>query len=223
MVRSMILAVGLLCANASAAMVLGFGAEADYYAPKADGHFDYKNTRTYFGNDDESGYQIGAYLEHGVPVLPNLRIDLTSESSFSGTDPVLGGVNKVSFQQIDITPYYEILDNVVDIDVGVTFKVLDGKVEGAINESFSEVIPMGYLGAAVSFPGLPLSLAGNVKYIGYDGDSFTDARIKAVWDIAAGVHAQAGYRYESLKIDDRFDMNTDVTFKGPFIGLGFTF
>lgn len=222
MVRSMILAAGLLCANASAAMVLGFGAEADYYAPSADGYFDYKNTQTSFGNDDESGYQIGAYFEHGVPVLPNLRVDLTSESSFSGTDG-LGGMNKVSFDQIDITPYYEILDNVVDLDIGVTFKVLDGNVEGAINESFSEVIPMGYLGAAVGVPGTPLSFAGSVKYVGYDGDSFTDARIKAVWDIAAGVQAQAGYRYESLKIDDRFDMNTDVTFKGPFVGLGFTF
>ncbi|MBN2870001.1 MAG: TIGR04219 family outer membrane beta-barrel protein [Campylobacterales bacterium] len=223
MVRSMILAAGLLGANASAAMLLGFGADVDYYAPEVNGYFDYKNTQTDFGNDDESGYQIGAYFEHPVPVLPNLRIDLTTESSFSGIDPVLGGVNTVSFDQIDITPYYEILDNVVDIDIGVTFKVLDGQVEGAINESFSEVIPMGYIGAAVAFPGLPLSLAGNVKYIGYDGDSFTDARIKAVWDIAAGVHAQAGYRYESLKIDDRFDINTDVTFKGPFVGLGFTF
>ena len=222
MVRSMILAGALLAANASAATILGFGAEADYYAPTADGHFNYKNTRTAFGNDDESGYQIGAYLEHPVPVLPNLRIDLTSESTFSGADG-LGGVNSVSFEQIDITPYYEILDNVVDIDVGVTFKILDGNVEGVIDDSFSEVIPMGYLGAALTVPGTPLSVAGSIKYIGYDGDSFTDARIKAVWEIAAGIEAQAGYRYESLRIDDRFDMNADVTFEGPFVGIGFRF
>ena len=222
MVRSMILAGALLAANASAATILGFGAEADYYAPTADGHFNYKNTRTAFGNDDESGYQIGAYLEHPVPVLPNLRIDLTSESTFSGADG-LGGVNSVSFEQIDITPYYEILDNVVDIDVGVTFKILDGNVEGVIDDSFSEVIPMGYLGAALTVPGTPLSVAGSIKYIGYDGDSFTDARIKAVWEIAAGIEAQAGYRYESLRIDDRFDMNADVTFEGPFVGIAFRF
>lgn len=222
MIRSMILAAALLSTQVSAAMVLGFGAEADYYAPTADGHFDYKNTRTSFGNDDESGYQIGAYVEHPVPVLPNLRIDLTSESSFSGADGS-GGVNKVSFEQIDITPYYEILDNVVDIDIGVTFKILDGDVEGVIDDSFSEVIPMGYVAAAVAFPGTSLSVAGSVKYIGYDGDSFTDARVKAVWSIAAGVEAQAGYRYESLRIDERFDMNADVTFEGPFVGVGFRF
>lgn len=222
MVRSMILAGVLLSSTVSAATILGFGAEADYYVPTADGHFDYKNTRTAFGNDDESGYQIGAYLEHPVPVLPNLRIDLTSESTFSGADG-LGGVNSVSFEQIDITPYYEILDNVVDIDVGVTFKILDGNVEGVIDDSFSEVIPMGYLGAALTVPGTPLSVAGSIKYIGYDGDSFTDARIKAVWEIAAGIEAQAGYRYESLRIDDRFDMNADVTFEGPFVGIGFRF
>lgn len=222
MMRSMILAAVLCAANASAATVLGFGAEADYYAPSADGHFNYKNTTTRFGNDEESGYQIGAYFEHPVPALPNLRVDLTSESSFNGSDGS-GGVNTVSFDQIDITPYYEILDNVVDIDLGITFKVLEGTVEGAVNQSFSEVIPMGYLGAAVMVPGLPVGLSGSLKYIGYDGDTLTDARVKATWDIAAGVQAQAGYRYESLKIDNRFDMNTDVTFKGPFVGVGFRF
>lgn len=222
MIRSMILAAGLLASGASAATLLGFGAEADYYAPTADGHFNYKNTATAFGNDDESGYQIGAYFEHPVPVLPNLRVDLTTESSFSGSDGS-GGVNKVSFEQIDITPYYEILDNVVDLDIGVTFKILEGDVQGAIDQSISEVIPMGYLGAAVRFPGTPLSLAGSVKYLGYGGDSFTDARIKASWDIAAGVQAHAGYRYESLDISDRYDMNADVTFEGPFVGLGFSF
>lgn len=220
--RSMLLAAVLASANASAAMILGFGAEADYYAPTADGDFSYKATQTRFANDEESGYQIGAYLEHPVPVLPNLRVDLTSDSSFSGSDG-LGGTNRVSFEQIDITPYYEILDNIVDIDIGVTFKILDGSVEGSVNEDFSEVIPMGYLAAAVSVPGIPLSLAGSVKYAGYDGDSFTDARIKAAWDIAAGIQAQAGYRYESLRIEDRFDMNADVTFKGPFVGVGFSF
>lgn len=222
MVRSIIMAAGLAAANVSAATILGFGAEADYYAPAADGHFNYKATQTSFSNDDESGYQLGAYLEHPVPVLPNLRIDLTSESTFSGSDGS-GGVNRVSFEQIDITPYYELLDNVLDLDVGVTFKILEGNVEGALNDRFSEVIPMGYLAATVSVPGVPLAFAGSVKYAGYDGDSLTDARFKASWDIAAGVQAQAGYRYESLKISDRFDMSADATFKGPFVGLGFRF
>jgi hypothetical protein len=42
-------------------------------------------------------------------------------------------------------------------------------------------------------------------------------------DIVAGVQAQVGYRYESLKLDDRFDLTTNTTVKGPFVGLGYIF
>lgn len=224
--RSAILAVTLAAANASAAMILGFGAEADYYAPKASGNFSYTDkgvtTHTAFSNGEESTYQVGLFLEHPVPVLPNLRIDMTPENSFSGSNG-LAGTNTVTFNEIDVTPYYEVLDNIVDIDIGVTLKVLDGKIEGAVNQSFSEVIPMGYLGAGLMFPGIPLRFAGSIKYVGFDGDSFSDMRIKAMWNIAGGVSAQAGYREESLKIKDRFGMNADASFRGPFFGVNFTF
>jgi outer membrane protein len=222
MIRSVILALCLSSAAVSAATIVGFGAEVDYYTPSASGDFNYKSTQTRFGSDDESGYQVGIYFEHPAPLIPNIRIDMTPENSFSGSDGS-GGVNKVSLEQTDITPYYEILDSVVDIDLGVTFKVLDGKVEGAVNDNFSEVIPMGYLGIALAPPLSPIDIEGSVKYIGYNGDSLTDARIKAIWKIGAGLGAQAGYRYESLKIDNRFDMNTNLTFKGPFIGLSYRF
>lgn len=218
MMKSALLAMCLGVSAASAATILGFGVEADYLAPSATGHLKYNTTDTIFNGNRESGYQIGAYLEHPVPILPNLRLDYTSDITFSGAS------SEVSLSQMDITPYYEILDNIVDIDIGITAKVLKGTSKiGTTEESFNAVIPMGYLGAAVMIPGLPISFAANVKHIDYQGDSLTDARIKAVWKIAGGVAAQVGYRYESLKLDDRFDITTDATFKGAFAGLGFTF
>jgi outer membrane protein len=222
MMRSSILALCLSVASASAATILGFGAEVDYYTPTASGDFNYKTTQTHFGSDDESAYQVGIFFEHPVPLIPNLRVDLTPETSFSGSDGLIG-TNTVSLDQVDITPYYEILDNVVDLDLGVSFKVLDGTVKGSINQSFKEVIPMGYLGMAITPPLSPISIEGSLKYITYSGDSLSDARIKVLWKIAAGLGAQAGYRYESLKISDHYDMNTDVRFKGPFIGLYYRF
>ena len=215
--KSLLMALSLVSVNVSAAMVLGFGAEADYYNPTASGNFNYMNTATQFSNDSESAYQVGFYVEHPVPMLPNLRVDYTPDTAFSGSG------NRVTFNQLDITPYYEILDNVVDIDLGISLKVLDGKVDGTLDRSFNHVIPMGYLGAAAMIPGMPLSIAASVKYIGFDGDSLSDARIKAVWNLAAGVQVQAGYRQESFRINDRFDMNTNMTIKGPFVGLGYTF
>lgn len=217
MKKSALLALILMASSGSAATILGFGVEADYFAPAATGDFQYNTANTAFNGNTESGYQIGAYLEHPIPVLPNLRLDYTSDITFSGAG------NDVSMKQIDITPYYEILDNIVDIDIGMTVKTLNGKTKGAVEESFNAVIPMGYLAASAMVPGAGLSVAGSVKYINISGDSMTDARIKAVIDIVAGVQAQVGYRYESLKLDDRFDLTTNTTVKGPFIGLGYTF
>lgn len=214
-----------LCAAAvmaSASTLLGFGAEVDYYNPTASGDFNYKTTTTHFNDESQSDYQIGFYFEHPAPLLPNIRLDLTPESSFTGSNGA-GGVNKVSFNQTDITPYYEILDNVVDLDIGVTFKILDAKVEGSSHEHFSEVIPMGYVSAGVDLIGTGLRISGDVKYVEYSGDSLSDSRIKAIWNVMAGIQAQAGYRYETIKIDDRFDLHSNVTIEGPFIGVGFTF
>jgi outer membrane protein len=116
MKKSILTSLCLLSVNASAAMILGFGAEADIYNPTASGDFDYKTTSTHFNSERHSGYQVGLYLEHPVPLLPNIRLDLTPEASFTGSDGA-AGMNKVSFNKTDITPYYEILDNFVDLDI----------------------------------------------------------------------------------------------------------
>ncbi|MBV5349263.1 TIGR04219 family outer membrane beta-barrel protein, partial [bacterium] len=181
MMKKALLALCLGVSSASAATILGFGVEADYLAPSATGDFKYKSINTAFDGETESGYQVGAYFEHPVPLIPNLRLDYTSDVTFNGTS------SDVAIGQMDITPYYEILDNIVDIDIGVTAKVLNGKSKKAgAEETFNAVIPMGYFAAAVMVPGTGFSLAGSVKYINYSGDSMTDARIKAVMDIVAG-------------------------------------
>lgn len=205
-----------------AAMILGFGAEADYYTVEAQGDFSYQNTHTHFNNDQESSYQLGVYLEHPIPLIPNIRLDYTPKTTFSGSNG-LGGSNDVDFSQLDTTLYYEVLSNVVDLDVGVSGKYLSGHVSGVSDKSFDEIIPMGYLRVAFSPPLTGVSVDGNIKYVEYEGDSLLDARIKATWEVMLGLGVQAGYRYESMKIDDRFDMTADTSFQGPFIGLQYEF
>lgn len=226
MIKSALFTLCLGASVASAATLLGFGAEADYYNPTVTGDFSYTEngitTHTQFSDDAQESYQLGVYFEHPVPVLPNIRIDYTPETTFSGADSIIG-TNKVSFKQLDGTLYYELLDNVVDVDLGVTFKAVDGKVEGTTNQDFSVIIPMLYVGTGITIPGSPIRVMGDVKYVAYDGDSVIDARIKAIWDIVAGLQAQAGLRYEAMNIDSQDDINADLTFKGPFFGIGYNF
>jgi outer membrane protein len=218
-----------LCAGsvmASASTLLGFGVEADYYSPETKGDFRYTDngitTATRFNGDSDSSYQVGLYLEHPIPILPNIRADFTPETSFVGENLAGTGSNMVKFSQIDTTLYYEILDNVVDLDIGLTGKFVDGEVTGAVNQSFDVIIPMLYVAAGVKIPALPIRLDADLKYVGYSGNSISDMRIKAAWEIFAGLEAVAGYRYESLKLDEN-DIYSTLKIQGPFVGIGYHF
>ncbi|MBV5320452.1 MAG: TIGR04219 family outer membrane beta-barrel protein [Sulfuricurvum sp.] len=217
-----------LCAGsvmASASTLLGFGIEADYYSPEAKGDFRYTDnsvtSATHFNGDNDSQYQVGLYLEHPVPMLPNLRADFTPETSFTGTDSI-AGTNTVKFSQIDTTLYYELLDNVVDLDIGLTGKYVKGDVSGTVNQRFNVIIPMVYVAVGVKIPALPVRLDADLKYVGYSGNSVSDMRIKAAWNVFAGLEAVAGYRYESLKLDEN-DIYSTLKIQGPFIGVGYRF
>jgi len=220
----MILALTLGASTLSAATILGLGVEADYYNAEASGHFSYTDngatTNTRFSNTSEDTYQVGVYFEHPVPVLPNIRLDLTPEAKFSGLDGATA--TTISLDQMDITPYYEIVDTVIDFDLGVTFKVIQGDIKGTVNQDFNVVIPMGYAAVGVDIPGTGIRVAGDIKYVSYSGDSFYDSRIKASMDLAAGLAVEAGYRRESLELD-RFDIRSDMTIEGPFVGMNYRF
>ncbi len=202
---------------ASASMILGFGVEADYFAPKAKGQFDYEGTNTTFDGQDDSGYTLSAYFEHPVPIIPNFKLDYTPEISFMGT-------NEVKFTQADITAYYEILDNIVDLDVGITAKLFDGNIKSTAlgNQDANLVLPMGYIGASVSIPVVPIRVDADMKYISYGDNTVSDMKIKAVWKVLMGLEVTAGYRYESLKVDQS-GIDSDLTISGPFAGVGYSF
>jgi outer membrane protein len=211
---------------ASGSTLLGFGIEADYYAPEAKGELRYRDngvtTATRFSGDNESSYQVGIFVEHPIPMLPNIRLDFTPQTSFVGENILGSGTNTVKLSQIDTTLYYELLDNVVDLDIGLTGKAINGEVSGAVNQSFNVVIPMLYVSAGVKIPVLPIRLDGDLKYVGYSGNSITDIRFKASWEISAGLEAVAGYRYESLKLDEN-DIYSTLKIQGPFVGVGYRF
>lgn len=224
--KKALLALCIGSVMASATTIAGFGVEADYYVPEAKGDFRYTDngvlTSTSFNGDDDSSYQLGLYFEHPIPMLPNVRADFTPETSFVGDNSSGAGNNTVKFSQIDTTLYYELLDNIVDLDIGLTGKFIDGKVTGAANQSFDVLIPMVYVGAGVKIPALPIRLDADIKYVGYSGNSVSDMRIKAVWEVLAGFEAVAGYRYESLKLDED-DIYSTLKIQGPFIGVGYRF
>jgi outer membrane protein len=211
---------------ASASMI-SFGVEAGYYEPEITGEFRYTDngttTNTHFNGTNDTSTQVGAFLEHPIPIIPNIRLDYTSEVSFTGTDVISSLTNTVKFAQLDTTLYYEVLDNsAIDLDIGISGKWIDGSVSGTNNQEFELLIPMGYAATKIKLPVLPLRIDGDVKYAAYNGNSISDMTIKAVWEVIAGLEASAGYRYNELKLDES-DVYSNMKIQGAFVGIGYRF
>ena len=106
------------------------------------------------GYDDETGTSIYVALEHPIPVLPNIRLqrtdlDISERNNLSRTFTFEGDVytaadtvdSTTDLTHTDATFYYEVLDNWVNLDVGLTVRMFDGEVrlattgrEGSIDD-----------------------------------------------------------------------------------------
>lgn len=88
--------------------------------------------------DQEANQFAYIAIEHPIPVLPNLRVQ-HSEMTWTGNALItagtdLNGTPFTSTQQADIaldlthtdaTLYYEVFDNIVNLDLGITARLFD--------------------------------------------------------------------------------------------------
>lgn len=184
-----------------------------------------------FWSEESQGY-LFATLEHPVPILPNVRLMYTSldhagsgptsfifeGESFSGTV-----ANEFSIEQTDILAYYEILDNVVSLDLGLNIRLFDltyminDDLGTSTSGSVSAPVPMlyGLIGAS-PWPGLLISAEGN--YMSVSGSTLSDFNAKIAYTTDFFVGIEAGYRAQSIELDDVDDTNAKIDFQGPFVG-----
>lgn len=175
------------------------------------------------GSESE-GY-IWAAFEHFVPLVPNIRLEktkLTHESStaasFNFNGATVSGDAKISLDSTDAILYYSPLDNWVNLDFGLVLRKLDGEFAfGSESVSVSETIPMAYLGVQFDLPLTGLSVGGDIKTISYSGNSYSDTRIRALYEMGV-IGFEAGYRTTSIKLDDLDNINANVDFSGLMFG-----
>jgi len=183
-----------------------------------------------FWTEESQGY-LFATLEHPVPVLPNVRLMYTSldhtgsgttSFTFEGITYAGAVANEFSIEQTDLLFYYEVLDNVVSLDLGLNVRLLDisFKINDGTNTTDSSVsapVPMiyGLIGGS-PWPGLLLSAEAN--YMAISGSTISDfnAKISYTTDFFVGI--EAGYRIQTIELDDVDDTDANLDFDGPFIG-----
>ena len=246
--------IGVSISGAAQADMLGFYVGAGIFNTEFSGDFQDEDASSFnvsvdleddLDIKDDTGKYVYIAFEHPVPIIPNIRLartelEQTGTSAISKTfefDGITFTENAVVDSTIDLshtdgTLYYEILDNWVNLDLGITVRQFDGqiKLEAVIDgqlrtaeEDLDYPIPMLYGKAQFDLPfsGLSASVEGN--WIGYSGNSFMDAVAKIGYEGSLGLGVEAGLRTISVELDDQDDLSASLDLSGPYIAATFHF
>ena len=209
--------VALLPLTGFAATVLGFQAGTGIWSQTPSGTISSTiGTETLTETEKDESY-VYFVLEHPVPILPNFKyaaIAVTAAGS---------GVNTVfDLDQTDATLYYEILDNVVSLDIGVTARKVEGVfATGVLSETFSETVPMIYAAAEIALPA-GFALVGEINTISSGDDDITDITAKLTYTTDFNLGIEVGTRTQSYEVSID-TVQTDIEFSGLFAGVYFKF
>lgn len=192
--------------------------------------------------DKEDNVVLYAAIEHPIPLLPNVRaqyfnietdgnnvLDRTIEfngQTFTVSDTV---DTSVELSQTDAVLYYELLDNVVSLDLGLVISLVEGEISvvsaaDSARAEFDEIIPMAYAKVRTDLPLTGFWVAAEGQGIAFDGNSLIQANAHVGYETDVGLGVEVGYRLMQLELesfDDVDDAQLDVA--GPYAAINFHF
>jgi len=191
-----------------------------------------------YGSTEVNSF-MWAYVDHPLPLIPNLKIQKTNFSdnatgkiqnpvTFAGTSlAAVSATTSLTLDQVDVIPYWRILDNWVNLDLGINIKAIDGNIEIKANNTarkdFSVILPTLYGKARFDLPFTGLSVEADMSYIGYDGNEVSDIKAGLVYETSFGLGATLGYRHQNMTLDDIDDTYGELKIKGAYAGLFYHF
>ena len=236
-------AATLLLACTLQADVLGGEFSVGYLNLNPSGDFAYKgnsaDVEDTFGWGSSDAIILKGYLEHPLPVLPNLRaayttLDFSGSGSVSalkfGDKTFSGNIDtSLDIDIIDATLYYEILDNWINLDLGINAKYIDGSASvrndtlGKSEADLSLVLPTLYAKARFDVPMSGVSFQVEGDLITYDNSTLYDLDLSARYTFMLGLGLEAGVRLMKLKLDDVDDIDADIDFSGMYASVVWDF
>lgn len=233
----LLLACSLLAPITQADTVFGIYAGAGSWQSDYDGKTgDPAITLKALGVQEHHNNYFYVAIEHPIPILPNIKLSHTNISSaqtgtinqsFTLGDTTYAANEKVSsdfdLSHKDATLYYEILDNWINLDLGLTARKFDGyarstSTSGNENIAIDMTMPMVYGKIQFDLPFTGLSAGVEANYASYQDDSLNDytAKLSYLFDTFIDIGIDVGYRTMALKISDN-DLDADITLKGPYL------
>ena len=235
--------VALLPITGMSATVLGFQAGGGSWEHAPSGNITASEGGTGTSADLENDLNLSKksegysyfILEHPIPVIPNFKyVDTKLTSSGSGKANVSFTFNntpyntstdlttKLELNQTDAILYYEVLDNVVSLDLGLNGKTISGSASvNSDSTTFSETIPMLYVAAEIALPA-GFAIGADISTISAAGNSITDTTVKLTYTTDFYLGVEAGLRTQSYTLDID-SVKADMKFDGVFAGIYFKF
>lgn len=235
-----------ISASAVADTIFGLHASAHRWQPDLRGTIGQSGTAFNFstefdGDDQADSTSFLLAIEHPIPLIPNVQLRATpltwtgSSDSASGS---LGGIINFTSGRVDAefdltsldgTLYYEILDNWVTLDLGITGRQLDGFIEATEISGLTDrididqIIPMVYGHARFDLPftGLAAGVRGNA--IGWEDNKLSDLEAYLHLEVdlipLLDIGVQGGFRRLALDVADIDNWQSDATLEGAYIAL----
>ena len=182
-------------------------------------------------SEEKEGYTYFS-LEHPVPVIPNFKF-VNTKLTHSGTGSAsftfdnvaytAGVTTKLDLTQTDYILYYEILDNVVSLDLGIAGKQIDGQIaiSNTTPTNFTGTVPMLYASAEIMLPA-GFSIVGEISTVSAAGNEITDTTVKLTYTTDYYLGLEVGTRTQDYVIDvDSVQANLELS--GLFAGVYFKF
>jgi outer membrane protein len=219
---------------------IGGEASFGFFNHKPGGETAYKaeavNLNDTLGFNEAQDIFLKAYLEHPLPLIPNLKFGYTAlshDGSSSVNDFTWGEIDNftgtiessASLDMIDVTLYYELLDNWAEVDAGVTLRYIDGEVgvtAELVNDTamFSTWVPLLYGKARFNMPVTDLSFQLEANAVNYAEITAYDYELSARYTLMMGLGLEAGYKALYLDSDDLTEgFYADIDFSGPYAAV----
>jgi outer membrane protein len=144
--------------------------------------------------------------------------------TLSASDGAASGQSGL-LEQYDATVFYPVTEDVVNLDLGLNIKYLDGSLSGVGDSGYTgyqSALPMFYASAFFNISqGFKAGLTGS--HTAYERNRSYDyqASISYTWDNGFGL--QGGWQHQQLNLETDNDRGSNFESKGPFLDLHYRF
>ena len=224
-----LLALGMGLSGLAQADVIGVKGDLSYWAYDGQANMAAQTAASDQDLERKGAAQLSLAIEHPVPLIPNAKIRYVNLKTQTENEVAGQPVYDINMDHADFILYYEILDNIVNADVGVGATTLNGHVTtlALCKTDIDKTVPVIYATAGAKLPFTGLSAKGEVLYSNFNDAKITDAQAELQYNfidnLLVDVGLKAGYRILDIKLDDYEKNDLKFNFKGPYIGLDIHF